>query len=455
MAEDWEKLAGEKGERVSSGKFERMFKLGSVGAGVAASSFAGKMKRLVTGESGEDALRDNYRKNAARMTDVLGQLKGASMKVGQMLSADPEMIPPEFAEGLAALQRNAPPMTWSTLKKEIETALDRPLDAVFRHFDPDPIGAASIGQVHKATLMSGEKVAVKVQYPGVADALGSDLETLKSMIGFGQPFIERQRLDNYFAEIRDVLMAEANYLGEADELERWQEILKAKPFLRAPKPFKEWTRKNVLVMEYVEGDKLDDALEKMEEDERNVWLERWIEIYVWMFHELSELHADPHPGNFLMSRVDGEMRLTMLDFGCVRRFTPQFTDDMLELLDTCWEDDPTRALHIYKRLGFGGNKLDPTTLPPKLIADYHDIVLAPFLRDEPFRFGGWTPAHASRQFMLSNPAFLALTPPADALMYFRVLSGIKGLLGRFNAEINVYSLAVETAEKRGVLSDKS
>lgn len=452
MSEDWEKLAGEKGERVSSGKFERMFKLGSMGAGVAASSLAGKMKRFVKGDSGEDALRDNYRRNAAKMTEALGQLKGASMKVGQMLSADPEMIPPEFAEGLSALQRDAPPMTWATLKAEIETALDMPLEAVFRHFDPEPIGAASIGQVHRGTLLTGEKVAIKVQYPGVSDALESDLDTLKSMLGFGQPFVEKERLNRYFAEIRDVLMIEADYLSEADELERWQEILKPKPYLRAPKPFKEWTRKNVLVMEYVEGDKLDHALEKMEIEERNVWLERWIEIYVWMFHELSELHADPHPGNFLLSKVNGEVILTMLDFGCVRKFDPSFTDGVLELLDTCWEDDPERALRIYKDIGFGGDRCDPTTLSPTLIAQYHDIVLAPFLRDETFEFGGWQPAFHSKAFMLSNPAFMALTPPPDALMYFRVLSGIKGLLARFGAKVNVYELAVDMARRRGVLT---
>ena len=134
---DWEKLAGERGERVKSSKFERVFKLGSVGAGVAASSLAGKLKSIVSGTDSEEDLSDLYRKNANRMADVLGQLKGASMKVGQMLSADPEALPPEFAEGLARLQRDAPPMTYNTVREEIEKAFDRPIYLVFRHFDPD------------------------------------------------------------------------------------------------------------------------------------------------------------------------------------------------------------------------------------------------------------------------------------------------------------------------------
>ena len=161
MAKDWEKLAGEKGERVKSGKLERMMRLGGVGAGVAASSIAGKFRNMIGG--GDEALKDNHRKNAQRMVGVLGQLKGASMKVGQILSADPELLPPEFAEGLAQLQKDAPPMTWNTVKAQIESALDRPIEDVFDTFDPDPVGAASIGQVHRARLpaeLGGHEVAV-------------------------------------------------------------------------------------------------------------------------------------------------------------------------------------------------------------------------------------------------------------------------------------------------------
>ncbi|MEZ4461645.1 MAG: DUF6800 family protein [bacterium] len=448
MAKDWEKLAGEKGERVKSGKLERMMRLGGVGAGVAASSIAGKFRNMIGG--GDEALKDNHRKNAQRMVGVLGQLKGASMKVGQILSADPELLPPEFAEGLAQLQKDAPPMTWNTVKAQIESALDRPIEDVFDTFDPDPVGAASIGQVHRARLRTGEDVAVKIQYPGVSDALESDLDALKSMLALGRTFVERERMDNYFKEIRDVLMDEADYTKEAGNLERFSEYLKAKPNFRVPKPFREWTRPTVLVMEFIEGTKLDEALAAMEPDERNVWLERWIDIYVWMFHELMELHADPHPGNFL---IDANNKLVMLDFGCVRSFPAPFADGILEVLDTVWQNEPERALKIYKDIGFGGDAYDPDAFDPEVVANYHDIVLAPFLRDEPFEFAKWQPTLESNAFVMRNPAFMVLTPPPDALMYFRVLSGIKGLLSKFDARINIYELAVETARRRGVLTE--
>lgn len=450
VAKDWEKLAGEKGEKVSSSRLERMMKLGGMGAGVAASSFAGKMKNLITrGGDDDQELSDNLKKNAEKMADVLGELKGASMKIGQILSADPEMIPPEFAQGLERLQKSAPPMTWMTVKSQIETALDLPIEAAFRDFNPEPIGAASIGQVHRATLDTGEDVAIKVQYPGVADALESDMETLRSMLIWARPFIDRKRLNHYFDEIREVLLIEADYTREAEQLARFREHFSEKPEFRIPRPYPELTRPTVLVMEYVEGEKLDHALERLEQDERNVLLQRFIGMYVWMFHELFELHADPHPGNFML---DAEGRLVLLDFGAVRKFEPAFSDAILELLDTCWEDDPERALRIYEETGFGGENFRFGDFDPALITEYHEIVLTPFMTTGKFDFGDWKPAIESKKFMMRNPPFMKLVPPPDALLYFRVLSGIKGLLARFGAQINVYDLAVETAERRGVLT---
>lgn len=446
---DWEKLAGEKGERVKSSKFERVFKLGSVGAGVAASSIASKLKNIVTGSGDDDAeLSEAYRKNADKMALVLGQLKGASMKVGQMLSADPEALPPEFAESLSSLQRDAPPMTYNTVKEVIETALDRPLDLVFKTFDPEPVGAASIGQVHRATLDTGEDVAIKVQYPGVSDALESDLDTLKNMLVWGRPFVAKEKLDRYFEEIREVLMTEANYVQEAENLARFNVHLEGRDDIVVPKPYLEHTRKNVLVMQYMEGEKLDHALERMEPDARDEMLYRWLALFVWMFHELNELHADPHPGNFLLQE-DGT--LALLDFGCVKHFEPRFADGMMEVVTTTWSDEPERALEIYEELGFGDARLDISKIDPHVLAEYHGIVLAPFIQPGEFSFGGWQPAMDGKKFMMSHPSMLQLTPPPHMLMYFRLLSGIKGLLGKFDAQLDIKPLARETAERRGLL----
>ena len=450
MAEDWEKLAGEQGERVPSSRFGRMFALGKMSAKVSASMLAHKASNLLSGKLGdEQAIQDAYRDSAAHIVEALGKLKGASMKVGQLLSADPELVPEGFGDHLASLQNAAPPMTYRTVKQQIEDAFDRPIELVFRHFDPEPIGAASIGQVHRATLESGEEVAVKIQYPGVIEALESDLKSVSGMLAYGRAMVERERLDAYMHEIRETILQEADYEEEGRKLIHFHEIFQHREGLRAPTSYPAWTRPNVLVMEYIEGEKFDTALLAMSGAEREPYLKRWVETYTWMFHELFELHADPHPGNFLLEE-DGTM--AVLDFGSVKRFEPRFTDGMLELIDTCWRQDQERAKRLYMELGFGNAGLDWARIEPQLLADYHDIVLKPFLRDEPFEFASWTPAKESREFMLSHPAFLKLVPPAEALPYFRMLSGVKGLLVRMDARLNVYELAYRTAKTRGILA---
>jgi predicted unusual protein kinase regulating ubiquinone biosynthesis (AarF/ABC1/UbiB family) len=453
VSEDWERLAGEKGERVPTGRLKRALKLGSMGARVTASSLMSKVSnRLMPGseEARERALQEAYQRHASRAVEVLGQLKGASMKIGQLLSADPEMIPDDFAEAFSSLQRDAPPMTYVTVRDQIEGALDRPLEAVFTFFDPEPIGAASLGQVHRARLQGGQEVAVKVQYPGVADALDSDLKTLGSLMKYARAVIDKERLAAYMAEIREILVQELDYTNEAKNLERFQEILARRPGVRSPEPILEWTRPTVLVMEFMEGEKLDEALEAMGDGPRRTEiLTRWVSLFSWMFHEQFELHADPHPGNFLLTEDD---ELILLDFGCVRAYEPRFADGFLDVLDACWQDDRERAVEAFLALGFGPQKMSADEIDPDLLAEYNGIILAPFLRNEPFFFGDWAPARDGKMFMLKHPSFFRLAPPSGALSYMRVLSGIKGLLAKMDARIDVATMAVETARRRGRLT---
>lgn len=453
MSEDWEKLAGEKGERVPTGRFKRAWKLGSMGAKVTASSLMSKVgTTLMPGgkEKKEEAMRRSLEKNAERAVEALGQLKGASMKIGQLLSADPEMLPEGFAEGLTSLQRDAPPMTYVTVRDQIEKALDRPLEAVFSYFDPEPLGAASLGQVHRARLDTGEDVAVKVQYPGVSEAFESDLKTLKGFMIYARAVMDKERVEAYLAEIRKIMEGELDYRLEAENLERFQEIFADREGVRSPKPFMEWSRSTVLVMELMEGEKLDVALSEIEDEERrNQILKRWVALFSWMFHEQFELHADPHPGNFLLTEKD---ELIVLDFGCVKKYEPAFPDAFLDALDAVWQDDRERAVEAFLELGFGRGSIKREDIDADLLAEYNQIILAPFLREEPFDFGSWSPAKDGKMFMLRHPSFFRLTPPPEAISYMRVLSGIKGLLAKNGAKIEVARMAVETSRRRGRLT---
>ncbi len=453
MSEDWEKLAGEEGEEVTTSRFKRAWKLGSMSAKVTASSLMSKLGNALRGgdeESRREALEQAFEKNAARAAEVLGDLKGASMKIGQLLSADPELVPPEFSNVLSSLQRDAPPMPFLTVRDQIEDAFDRPLESVFSYFDHEPVGSASLGQVHHARLEDGTDVAVKVQYPGIAHALESDLRTLKSALVYARVVADKQRLDEYFEEIRDILHDELDYENEAENLERFQDILAERDDVISPRPIHRWTRRTVLVMELMEGDKLDEVLAQMDdESRRNAILQRWVSLFSWMFHEKLELHADPHPGNFLLTEDD---TLVLLDFGSVKRFDAEFADGFLDILDATWQDDRVRVAETMVQLGFGGDDLSGDDLDPDLLHEYNEIVLKPFLQREPFDFSQWQPAMDGKKFMLRHPSFMRLVPPPDALPYFRVLSGIKGLLRKMEARIDVATEAVETARRRGRLT---
>ena len=455
MPSKWEKLAGETGEEVPSGRFGRMAKLSGLGFKVGASAVAGKLgARFLPGSKDKkrDAYEKRLEKNAERVVKVLGQLKGASMKIGQILSADPDLVPPQFADMLSTLQHQAPPMTYNTVRQQIETAFDQPIESIFSYFQPQPIGSASIGQVHRGTLASGEDVAVKVQYPGIRDSIDSDLKNLASLMTLGRAMVEKERLDQYVEESRRAALEEADYTIEAENLRRAFDDFQALDGVRVPEPYEEWTRESVLMMDYVEGTKLDEALVALDDGpERQSLIERFVNIYVWMFHERMELHSDPHPGNFLLTEDD---ELVVLDFGCVKHFESDLADGILKILDAVWSDDDERAARLYRELGFGGRNPDPAIFDAKMLADYHDLILEPFKTDGAFFFADWRPTTEAQRFFFKNPRMLKLTPPADLILYFRVLSGIKGLLMRLRASVDMKRTAMATARRRGVLTSR-
>ena len=256
MARDWEKLAGERGQEVPSGRLSRMWQFGRLGLGVGVKTALRKAGNAVRG--GNDADREQRKREflteqAQEMVKVLGRMKGAAMKLGQILSTDPDLVSPEFAEVLGSLQKEAPPMPWRVVQSQVEQAFDRPLTDVFSFFDPEPIGAASIGQVHRGRLSTGEEVAVKIQYPGVADSIDADLKNLKSALNLAKVAYDGERMDDYAHEFRQSLLEESDYRIEAKNLARFVDILSECEGVRVPRPFEQWTTREVLTMEFVEG----------------------------------------------------------------------------------------------------------------------------------------------------------------------------------------------------------
>lgn len=444
MAKDWAALGGDKGKKVDTSRVGRAIKIGKVAA-----RFTGSMlKAGLTRKRDEnfEAMAEAAIANAGKIADVMGEMKGAAMKVGQMLSADPDLVDPAFAEKLITLQREAPPMDFETVAAQVEKWLDQPIDAVFRYFDPEPLGAASIGQVHRATLFDGREVAVKVQYPGIAESIDSDLKNLGSMLKVGRVFVTKERADGFIAEARDAIVAEADYRREGENLARFRALLEGFEGVRIPEPI--IATEQVLVMEFCAGEKLDDAINAIADAERrNGIAARFVRLFVSLFHDHHTLHADPHPGNFLLAPDD---TIVLLDFGCVRDFDPEIADDVLRMLVAFWSDDMARLEALFKRRGFGRPGMEWPD--HETLRQYHRMILEPIAEDAPFRFSEFRVAGRVRTFFRQNLGFLRIVPPPELLLYLRVMAGMKGMMTRIDAAVNLRAIAEEACRRRGVMA---
>lgn len=426
----------ERGQQPKTGRFSRFARLSGLGAGVAARHLTQRVvSAFQSGEAAEESKRRALEKSAASIATTFGELKGAAMKVGQMLSTDPELLPPEVTDKLAGLQKDAPPMPFAMVRDVVEDALGAPLDEVFPTFSREPIGAASIGQVHRATTREGEDVAVKVQYPGIADTIESDMKNLGALLGFARATVPKERLDAYLDEVTSVLVRESDYLWEADQLERFQTVLKDVEGVRAPLPVHEYTRKNLLTMSYVEGRRLSDWLLDATDEEKQRQGTRLIKMYITMVHVHGALHADPHPGNFL---VDEQGEIVLLDMGCVRDYDLAFSDQLLDIVRFMWRGDLEGTQATWRAMGFKDDGVDP-----EVVYEYLEMLLEPLLANREFDFGGWPIHERGLKFVKDHPSLLTFAPPKEAIFYLRVLAGLRGLLGSAGVHVNAHRIAKE------------
>ena len=443
--------AAQKSESPTSSRFARFARMSGLTAGVAARHLGQKVASAFRDDDAQEkAEKQSQMKSATQITKTLGELKGAAMKLGQMLATDPELLPKEMVEELQKLQHSAPPMAFATVKQVIESALGQPLDDVFDDFSEQPIGAASIGQVHRARMKDGTDVAVKVQYPGIADTIVSDMRNLGGLLSLARAQLPKERVDAYLEEVTSVIQAESDYLKEAENLERFQFVLKDLPGVRVPTPVHELTRKNVLVMEYLSGQKIEAWLETAPPEQKAMQGKRLLEVFLQTIHRHHVLHADPHPGNFLIldavPPVDGAPVLGILDCGCVREYEAAFCDDLIGLLVTVWKHDLEEMQLAWRRLGFMDKGVDV-----EAIYEWCQIILAPMLRDEDWDFAAWKIQEQAFAFVLANPRVKLWAPPREVLFYMRTLAGLRGLLSKTGLKLNTYRMSRAMAEERGLL----
>lgn len=289
-----------------------------------------------------------HQENAEDIYESLSELKGSALKVTQMLSMDKGLLPRAYREKFAMSQYSAPPLSGPLVVKTFKKHFKKSPSELYDKFDLSASNAASIGQVHKAEL-NGKQLAVKIQYPGVSESIGADLRMVKpiavAMFGLNDKDVER-----YMGEVRERLLEETNYVLE---LERSVEISKACahiPNVFFPKYYPEFSCDKILTMDWLEGLHMKEFLDTNPSQAiRNQIGQALWDFYDYQIHNLRQVHADPHPGNFLM-REDGTMGI--IDFGCIKVIPDLFYDNYFALINFDTLEDESKMNEIFKTLEF-------------------------------------------------------------------------------------------------------
>ena len=312
-------------DRIPTSKIQRASKIVSTGLKVGVNYAKYYGQKLVTDEN--QAKHELNSANAEDIYDGLKELKGSALKVAQMLSMEKNILPRAYVENFSLAQFSVPPLSAPLVKKTFRRYFSKNPEDVFDRFSEQSVNAASIGQVHKAVL--GEKtLAVKIQYPGVAESISSDLALVKP-IAKKMFNIKGEGSDEYFLEVEHKLIEETDYTRELNQSAQMAEDCAHIPNLRFPSYYPELSCDRILTMDWMQGQHLSDWCQSpfTSEQGQNLGQTLW-DFYMYQMHVLRRIHADPHPGNFL---IDDQDNLMVIDFGCLKEIPEDFYGPYFEL----------------------------------------------------------------------------------------------------------------------------
>ncbi|MFW5967181.1 MAG: ABC1 kinase family protein [Persicimonas sp.] len=301
-------------------------------------------------ETREELLGEDRSEAAVRFRNVLEDLGTTFVKLGQVLSTRPDIMPPEFIDELKNLQDRVPPLDFEEVEAQVEANLEAPIDEHFVEFRKTPLAAASIGQVHRARLEDGTEVVVKVQRPGIEEKVKSDLDILYYLARFLEATIEELELYTPTAIVREferAILTELDFVGEAHNIETFSKNFSEVESIDAPAVIEEYTTGQVLTMKYVDGVKLD-SLEGGSERAVGL-LDELLDAMVQMVLYDGFFHGDPHPGNILVTEDD---TLVFIDFGLVGRLSQSQQDDLIDLILTVLTGDVDGISRTLLRMGY-------------------------------------------------------------------------------------------------------
>ena len=331
---------------IPTSKIQRASRFIRTGANIGTNYLKHYSKRLVNPDMGREELHQN---NATDIYSSLSELKGSALKVAQMLSMDKNMLPTAYQKQFSMAQYSAPPLSFPLVNKTFEKYFKKKPGEMFDSFSSSATNAASMGQVHQATI-DGKKLAVKVQYPGVADSVQSDLAMVKP-IALKMFKLNPADYDEFIGEVEARLTEEANYTLELERSMELSQKCGSIANLKFPTYYPEYSCSKILTMDWLEGQPLGEYLKfnKLSALDANRLGQAMWDFYHFQMHQLKRLHADPHPGNFI---ITDKMELGIIDFGCVKVIPDNFYNTYFQLLENGILQDKPRLERLFYELRF-------------------------------------------------------------------------------------------------------
>ncbi len=428
-------MARKRQSHVPEGKLARLTRLGATAGAFAIGGLTEGAKRLVGAGTSTGNIFLNA-KSAAKLAERLARMRGAAMKLGQLLSLQGEdLVPPEFAHALALLREGADVMPVSQLKRVLGREWGAGWEKKFERFDLEPFASASIGQVHLAKTVDGRELAVKVQYPGVAKSIDSDIDSMAALLTVTRVIPMEIDAKGIVAEAKRQLHAEADYVQEAGKLRRYAKLLAAEKSFAVPRVYDDLSTIRVLAMDHLEGEPIESLATSPKRDEAGALLMRLAmrELFEWSF-----VQTDPNFANF---RAGNDGRLILLDLGGAREYDPALLERFRVLMRTVMSGDDHAIVASLVDLGFLGDG-DSEEQRNAVAAAVHMMA-------EPLRHKGLYDFGASDLAKRANDARFNLVlkkrffraPPPETIFLLRKFVGTFLLLARMKARVDAKKIA--------------
>ena len=427
--------------RVPTTRLGRIVRLGFTAGELTLGGITEGIRRM-TGLAPEDAVSAFMStKNARKLAKRLAGMRGAAMKMGQMLSMESaDFLPPEFADALAVLRDSADSMPATQIRRVMGREYGKGWESKFAHFDYEPVAAASIGQVHRVTTLDGRDLALKIQYPGVAKSINSDVDNLAILLHMARILPIAMDVSDIVAEAKRQLQQEADYTIEANYLKDYRALVEDTDYFIVPRVHDDLTTKRILAMDFVDGEPLESlGNEGVDPDLRD---RIGAQLEQLMFRELFEfrtMQTDPNFANYLYRPSDD--KIVLLDFGSTVTFTSDFTERYGQISKALIEEDEDAALHYAEQIGYldEGDSSQHSNRVMQMIR----LVCEPIRYDGIYDFAESDLFSRAREagfdMVFSSTGEFRAPPPSTAFLH-RKLAGSFLLCARIKARVNVQKL---------------